>query len=38
MLKNIVLNTLEEQKKQANANSKEAIKSAYTEGMKKGCE
>ncbi len=38
MLKNIVSNSLEEQKKQADASSKEAIKSAYTEGIKKGCE
>ncbi len=38
MLKNIVANALEEQKKLADANSKEAIKTAYTEGMKKGCE
>ncbi len=38
MLKNIVSNALEEQKKQADASSKEAIKSAYNEGIKKGCE
>ncbi len=38
MLKNIVSNALEEQKKQADASTKEAIKSSYNEGMKKGCE
>ncbi len=38
MLKNIVSNALEEQKKQADANSKEAIKSACTEGIMKSCE
>ncbi len=38
ILKNIVSNTLEEQKKQADANSQEAITSSYTEGIKKYCE
>ncbi len=38
LLKNIVSNTLEEQKKQAEAGSKDAIKSAYAEGIKRGCE
>ncbi len=38
MLKNIVSNTLEEQKKQSEAGSKETIKSLYSEGMKKGFE
>ncbi len=37
MLKNIVANTLEEQKKQSEAGSKDA-KSAYAEGMIRGCE
>ncbi len=36
MLKTIVHNVLEDQKKRANAGSKEVIKSAYAEGIKKG--
>ncbi len=38
MLKNIIQNTFEEQKIQAEAASKKTIKSAYTGGMKRGCE
>ncbi len=37
-LKNIVQNAIEDEKKQADAGSKEGIKSAYAEGMNRGCE
>ncbi len=38
MLKDIVANALEEQKRLSDATSKEAAKSAFSEGMKNGSE